>query len=543
MRGLLHVTVAACLLFFVLAAGSSIRIPGLYYDEVLFVNAALGNVTGPFVYKSVMGVPVMLMPYIGALKSYVYYPIFFWLGVSPATIRWPVIVISAATLLLAYAVARRVMTAGWAIALLALAASDPAFIGLTKLDYGPVVLGSFLRVLAVLAFLEFVRTGGRLAALAMVAAIVLGLFDKLHFIWFVNALAVAAVVVFHRELGAVARTYSRRFTATVMVLVLTVAMVSWFLILPVLGLPIPGRVTPTFSSRVVTILGASKQIFDGRAPVWMMAGSQTLLSWTWIAVPAALCVAALRAWRRPGANPTAFFLILFGGTLVQLFLTPQARGPHHTISLWPWHHFLIVLALAAIRPGHSAPGWTRALSVVLVAILLVGQVRSTLSIVTAYRGEQGVDIRWDPAIYALSARLEQQYGAAPAIVSTDWGLHTPLHALAAPFRRARYFDAGRVFFEIDRWPPDVRRQRIARLARPGTLVLMYPPGRSAFPATRRNVIGMVAEHDLTFSRLETVTNRAGRPVYEIYRFELGDARRAEESARPGAAPPGERTLQ
>ena len=53
--------------------------PGLYYDETLFVNVALGNEDGSFIdLEAPIGpyrIPVMLMPYIGALKSYFYFPI------------------------------------------------------------------------------------------------------------------------------------------------------------------------------------------------------------------------------------------------------------------------------------------------------------------------------------------------------------------------------------------------------------------------------------------------------------------------------------
>jgi hypothetical protein len=51
--------------------------PGCQYDELLFGNAALGVVDPhSFLHRTVVGVPVLLMPYIGALKAYLYYPIF-----------------------------------------------------------------------------------------------------------------------------------------------------------------------------------------------------------------------------------------------------------------------------------------------------------------------------------------------------------------------------------------------------------------------------------------------------------------------------------
>src|SRR5215469_10385272 len=64
---------AACL--FVLLATYRIRFPGLYYDEVIFVNAAQGGPSDNFVIN-LGSVPLFVMPYLGALKAWLYAPIF-----------------------------------------------------------------------------------------------------------------------------------------------------------------------------------------------------------------------------------------------------------------------------------------------------------------------------------------------------------------------------------------------------------------------------------------------------------------------------------
>jgi hypothetical protein len=70
-------TVALSTVFFLLVNGVGLSDPGLQYDELLFVNAALGN-THPyhgFIYAESFGIPTMLMPYTGALKAWIYTPI------------------------------------------------------------------------------------------------------------------------------------------------------------------------------------------------------------------------------------------------------------------------------------------------------------------------------------------------------------------------------------------------------------------------------------------------------------------------------------
>src|SRR4026208_227145 len=88
------VAVGSALLFIVLGTWSR-KSPGLQYDEALFINGALGGITDSFVHRRVFGIPFMLMPYIGALKAYLFAPIFALLGVSMETIRVPAVVLSA----------------------------------------------------------------------------------------------------------------------------------------------------------------------------------------------------------------------------------------------------------------------------------------------------------------------------------------------------------------------------------------------------------------------------------------------------------------
>jgi hypothetical protein len=254
-------------------------------------------------------------------------------------------------------------------------------------------------------------------------------------------------------------------------------------------------------------------------------------SWTWIAVMAAGLVLPLLLRRGSSRVPGAFLLLLIAVTFVQMCLTPQAGGPHHAISVWPWHHFLIVLACGAVvAAGVSSPRWRRAVPVIVVAILVVGQIRSTWSMVLSQRSEHGFRVTWDPAIYRLSATLEGQFQTAPRIVSTDWGLHTPIHALAPESQRRRYVEAWNVFAAIDRRPPEVRRQWADRLVQPGVLTLMHTEDATTFDVTRQNVFALARAWGLASVLVSVVANAAGRPLYEIHRFERVTAAPAGASA-------------
>ena len=106
--------------------------------------------------------------------------------------RWPVILVSLATLALTYRVAR--FTFGRLVsALVVLVMSvDPTFMYLTKLDYGPVALMMVLKVTALLLRAPRGEHGVTAIPLGHGAACALGLFDKLNFIWFLLALVAPA---------------------------------------------------------------------------------------------------------------------------------------------------------------------------------------------------------------------------------------------------------------------------------------------------------------------------------------------------------------
>ena len=161
--------------YFVVMAGRWIASPGLQYDEVLFVNAATGEPTnGLFVAKRLLGLPVMLMGYIGALKAYLYYPVFQVFGVSPETVRWPVILVSLATLAFTYLVARFTFDRLVSALVVLVMSVDPTFMYLTKLDYGPVALMMILKVAALFFALRAVSTGAPRYLWGMSAACALG---------------------------------------------------------------------------------------------------------------------------------------------------------------------------------------------------------------------------------------------------------------------------------------------------------------------------------------------------------------------------------
>lgn len=175
-------TVGVAVVFFVTVASLWLNRPGLYMDEANFVDAALGGHFRhqDYVYQSIGGVLLLIIPYIGTLKAAMYAPIFVLWGVSVTTIRVPVIIISAATLILTYFMARPVI-GRWSAILVLLMGTCPTFIIMSKVDWGPIVIAMFLTVALLLAFLRYVNSGGIGWLWAVFSVVVIGVFDKQNF--------------------------------------------------------------------------------------------------------------------------------------------------------------------------------------------------------------------------------------------------------------------------------------------------------------------------------------------------------------------------
>ena len=167
----------------------NITVPGIQTDEILFGNAALGLVNShTHISMEINGFPLLLMTYIGALKAYIYYPIFKLFGVNYYSIRVPMILLTAFSLFLISKISQFVFKDKWiSLLIVALMSTDVTLIVMTRTDVGPIAIEFFLKVLSIyLIFCYF--ESNRIIYLYFIPLILwLGVFNKLNFIWFVNA--------------------------------------------------------------------------------------------------------------------------------------------------------------------------------------------------------------------------------------------------------------------------------------------------------------------------------------------------------------------
>ncbi len=189
------------LLFFGLGL-AFLPLPGIQDDEVLFATAVF-HVPTSTVFDTHLfhrEIPLMLLPYLGALKSWIYFPILTRIRPSYLTIRLPVLLTGTLTIwlftwFLERAHGRRVAWVGGL-----LLATDTVYLLTCCFDWGPVALQHILALAGMALLLKFTVTGKHATLFWGFFWFGLALWDKALFLWLFSGLAVAAVVVFPREL-------------------------------------------------------------------------------------------------------------------------------------------------------------------------------------------------------------------------------------------------------------------------------------------------------------------------------------------------------
>ena len=179
-----------CLLFIILTIGWLSKV-GVHYDEVFWINAARGGLTNDFIFKRFGHHAVMIMSYIGALKPTIFFYIFKFFGVSIFSIRLPNIFLWLSTLYLFWRTYSRTEKHK-SITVLLMLVFNPALMFLSLTDFGPVLLDFFIRILIYILVFKFVTN--KRGDILISVLLFLGIYNKLNFIWFVNALFGTIVV-------------------------------------------------------------------------------------------------------------------------------------------------------------------------------------------------------------------------------------------------------------------------------------------------------------------------------------------------------------
>jgi 4-amino-4-deoxy-L-arabinose transferase-like glycosyltransferase len=485
--------------------------PGLQYDETLFVNAATLRVPGIFLVSTFHGIPLFLMPYIGALKAWLYDPIFAVFGTSATTIRAPAVVITSLGVLLAYFAVRDLVNRPVAIAAFAGLCFDDSVFWLTRDDVGPSAIEFFLKCAAMWCAARFARRPSVRWVVLLLVTLGLGVFNKLNFIWVVNSAAAISLLVGIRHWRSL-RSLWRPAAVWVVGLAVIYALFALYYVHNNIGATggagLGGGLGQSWSSwrnGITSVLSGTWFYGYALAPIaidnGVVVGAYLLL----FAVGAVACGATARFRNLPLLG-TAVAAVLMAA---QIKLTAQATAGWHYVAIYP---FVTIVAAYGAFVLASAVGRGRTATFALLAC--------AVGVALAYDGviygkslsniasKEPSNVAWSPAIYRLDDFVQHSNAT---IFTADWGILNPLYALHPSGRFVE------LTFQLMAPTPASLQQVAGALASTSgpRLIITHAPARAVFPETTTSLHSALGPHLHLF---RTLDGRDGKPVFEVYRY-------------------------
>ena len=515
-RGLIAVAVA-----FVAAGMLFVPRLGIEADEAIVANGIYDHGAPWYSWKIANAkVPVMLISYLGALKTWFYKGVFLFAAPRPTALRLPMLLFAAASLWLFFELLDRTIgsRAAWIGTLLL--ATDTSYFLLNMADYGPVTLQFVFKLAALVLLVRFhqdrFHQDHKTRDLAWAFFLFgLGLWDKAIFAWVLFGLAIAAVAVFPRDL--------RKHFSGANIAVAGLAMLAGALPLVIYNIARPLETLRSNAHLSQMELPHKTDILEqtmdgyvlfgfltavepgpqpGEPKHWYQSLSLAASRWTgyprhnammWAAIASVLALAF--RFRSPARQPILFGLIACAATWLPMVLTAGAGGAaHHVILLWPFQLLPIAAVLARIPAAPAA----------LVTGLLCG---SNLAVTNQYYADlirNGPTVRWTDAMDPLQRYLTDLH--PQQIVAADWGFMESMNLLSEGQLPMANADTS-------------NDQAVSALLRdPLYVFVAHAPGLAYLPEERAALEDAARRENYQEEPLTTIHDRNGRPTFDVFRF-------------------------
>jgi 4-amino-4-deoxy-L-arabinose transferase-like glycosyltransferase len=486
---------------------------GIEADEAMLANGIYDHGAPWYSWKfGSYEIPVMLIGYLGALKTWLYNPYFLAVAPGPVSLRLPMVLLSAMTLWLFFVLLDRAAgrTAAWIGTLLL--ATDSCYLLVTATDFGFVVLQFLFKLAALLLLLKFHDGASRWALAGAFFLLGLALWDKAVFLWVLFGLAVAALVVFPREIRRHASGPNVAIAAVALLLG-ALPLVIYNIARPLETLRANAKVggEPTFAKLPVLastldgnilfgfVTAAEPGPEPGQPRHWFQSLSLRIAEWTrhprFNLTLLAFLISLPFVWHKDIRRPMLFALLMCAGTWLAMALSKGAgMSVQHTILLWPFPQWAIAVALSRAPMKLAAAG---------TAVLCL----ANIAVTNQYYADlirNGPAVRWTDSIDALNRYLIDSKPGA--IYAADWGFLETLNLIS---------EGDRPMFQID--PADsVMLGRM--IAAPGGVFVSHTPPLTFQPDLRAAVEDLARRQGFEEQPLTTISDRNGRPTFDVFRF-------------------------
>ena len=502
------------LLLFVGVGIALLRKAGTQSDEVMFVydlwhpQSAASAVT---LFGHSM--PLMLMSYLGALKSWLYAPIFYLAGASPLSLRVPVILLSAITMTIGALVVSHAGGRFAGVLFVWLLATDSTFLLTSVFDWGPSVLQNLFLVSGGLAIVKW--WSSRKLWMLYLGSLIFGLalWDKALFIWNLSAIVTALAVVNLRAIIAACRPELLAVAA------LGLCLGAWPLLYFNLasGRSTLGENTKLILSGVglkgeylVTALdgvAAETEWCDGKFQTVPPKHSLvTLSSWRF---PFLLVGIALGVWFSQGDLRRWIVFLTFSAGLAwfQSAITVGAGGSmHHAVLIWPFLYGALALSFGAVLNKEGR--LVLPVTLLLAAIICLRGVEA-MNAMMQNLSSYSRTIPWTDADIPLRNLLVNT--GVERVITVDWGI-----ADVIAFRTADLVSVVDESFELSDGRFD--KDRFLNCNGQGCAVIAHVEQRSLFKPAQAFLHEQMRSMSLVERQPEVISDSHGSPAFVVFRI-------------------------
>ncbi|WP_149244084.1 hypothetical protein [Dyadobacter sp. 32] len=503
---------------------------GLDYDELIFVNAALGDLDGKtFIHLKWHGLVLMVYSYIGALKSWLYIPIIKLFGVNPWSVRIPVVLILYVNVYLSYKVALGYFSRYVAYAVFLILSVDLTFITLQRFDKGPSAIETLVK-LGILILLLRPETVKK--QFLLVALVLIGIYNKVNFIWIVNALYGVCFLmhwtdikeVIQRNISLQAFFRSIIFRYTVLYLCIVICYVAFILALEIHPSPLPSTIKELGEVIVFQVKMVKYTLINTRVFFWFGWNYQNnLLQLAGnLLFPGIILINLFIYWTRRvsfRSFHTAFglYIVLI---FIQIVVTVNATNAWHTFVLYPALHIFILHSFYLLFQPFSG---VKKLSFVTIAgLLTVVNIYNQYQFWLKSKHECVTGELFIPEMSTLISYTQKR--PERTIISTAWGLHSPL--LLSDKKNKTYFES--IFLPYPTGYEKWYQENVKTLKSSGQILLvdcvlektpMYGHNYNVRDNYRFRLLNEFLNTKKQNAYLiAVIRNKCGEPVYNIYKL-------------------------
>ncbi len=517
-------------LVFALLSLAILPYPGLQDDEVIF-TAPIYQPTGTLFSVKAFGthIPLMIIGYLGTLKTWLYAAILTFIPPSRWSVRLPMVMVGMITICLTWQWTRRVAGLRAAAFTVALLATHSIFILTNTFDWGPVALQHLLLMGGLLAIQCWLESDAKWQLALGFFLWGLGLWDKALLIWPLIGLAAATLCVYPRQLRAHLRRVPPALALAALLLG-ALPLVSYnvarrgdtaaantrltFREIPRKLLELQNTLDGSvlLDAMVATTPGPLAQPAD-RLPERASISLRNITgSWpsNWMLAATVLALAILALPGTSAHRPLlAFLLIVIAVTWLQMASNAgTGGGAHHVILLWPFPSVFVGIALAAAAEGK--PRWMpRASLGVLTALVCVNLLNTNDYVANlALNGAVG---GWTDAFYRLAGAVAPYRSRPIGIV--DWGYLNGLRMMYDGDLNATVMSD---YLLNPHSSDEDRSQFTKRLNAPDAIFIRHTDENEIFKGVNEKMRTQESSLGLTEKVERVVHDNEGRQIFEIF---------------------------